>query len=88
MGNDDPYVNKLFLLPGWNCMAAPAKRLVMKYDQRLYKVLEHTGVTTESEVMAGLIDTGRSNKYQSKNFHDIEERQEQLAEQVWATNAF
>lgn len=80
MGSDDKYVNELFLLPGWDKMAEPARRLVMLYDQRLRKVLEQAGIVSEPELMTGLIT--HFDKYQSKNFHEVEERQEQLAAQV------
>ncbi|XP_022658099.1 uncharacterized protein LOC111249053 isoform X2 [Varroa destructor] len=79
MGSDDKYVNELFLLPGWDKMAEPARRLVMLYDQRLRKVLEQAGIVSEPELMTGLIT--HFDKYQSKNFHEVEERQEQLAAQ-------
>lgn len=73
-------MNDLFLLPGWERMRPHAQRLVNKYDRRLRKIMEQVGVATEPEVMACLIN--HFNKYQSRSFHEVEERQEQLGAQV------
>ncbi|OQR79267.1 putative RNA-dependent RNA polymerase SHL2-like [Tropilaelaps mercedesae] len=79
MGQNDRYVNELFILPGWETMRKYAHQLVKKYDERLSKIMTQVGVASEPEIMAGLIT--QFDKYQSQSFHEVEERQERLGHQ-------
>lgn len=74
------YFNPVFCLDDWESMKEQAIKFVRNYEQQLTKIMSRTGIKTEADFMVCVFN--EPDKYATRNFHELEKKQQEVQRQV------